>query len=704
MSAEIPSPLDADVRQRAARAAFDVRDYARAFALSAWSLHAHETWPQALSVHANAAMQLERFEEADRALVRLLQKQPDHPALRRSLSRVRNRLGHNAFAEGHARTAWRYWREALTLWPDNHDALCNLHAHGPPQADAEQAIQTLTLALATNPDDPMLRLLLAESLRNDGQFVTAAQVLRSLSADDLQKNQWRELALTVDDNDLIERALPVSTDLNPRVEALVSGFAGLATLGQASATQNLAAAASTQVGNFQSAPSLRIALALHLSLPAVHADQASIDRCRAQFASGLSMLESRFPQAVLRTLEPSLSHLNWSNFLLAYQCEDDLELQTRYGDWLGMAAATLRPDLAAPSPQRKPGPPRIGLLSGHWHESTAGSYFADWIEALDVTAFETTVLALGPRFDAFTDALESQCRRLVRLDGNIDAAADAVRAEDFDLLIYPELGMDTRLLPLAALRLARRQWMGWGHPVSSGLASIDAYLSCADMEPDDAQTHYRETLITLPGLGTRYRLPPIPQRLSRTELDLPEGTLVVVPQSAFKIHPDNDEVFAELLELAPDAQLLLFATAPRLDAGRLMQRLRARLGPDRMMRVHAHPPVARSRFLEILSSADLMLDTLHWSGGNTSLDALRAGLRIATTRGRFMRGRQSAAMLQALNRPDWIACSAAELAALAAAMLRARPVPISQSEFETWARSPKPLKVLFDLACAAVAG
>lgn len=700
----MPSPLDPDARHRAARAAFDAQDYASAFALSAWSLSAAEEWPQALSVHANAAMQLQRFEDADLALQRLLQQQPDHPALRRSLSRVRNRLGHQAFATAQPRTAWRYWQEALTLWADNHDALCNLYAHGPPQADTQSVIHSLTLALAQTPEDHQVRLLLVESLRNQGQFTQAAQVLHSLSAEELQNNDWRELALSVEDINLIELALPARTEIKQRVDALVSAFAGLATLGHASATTSLAAAASTHSGNFHAAPSLRIALAQHLSLPAVHTDRDSIDRCRAQFANGLSMLESQFPHAVLRTLEPSLSHLNWSNFLLAYQCEDDLDLQTRYGNWLGMAAASLRPDLAAPLAPRKPGPPRIGLLSGHWHESTAGSYFADWIEALDVPAFETTVVALGPRFDAFTDALESQSRRLVRLDGNIDAAADAVRAEDFDLLIYPELGMDTRLLPLAALRLARRQWMGWGHPVSIGLASIDAYLSCADMEPDDAQTHYREALITLPGLGTRYRLPPIPQRLSRNELDLPEGTLVVVPQSAFKIHPDNDDVFAELLELAPDAQLLLFATAPRLDAARLMQRLRASLGPERMKRVHAHPPVSRSRFLEILSSADLMLDTLHWSGGNTTLDALRAGLRIATTRGRFMRGRQSAAMLQALNRPEWIAHSAAELAALAAAMVRARPAPISQAEFEAWVRSPKPLKILFDLASAAVAG
>ena len=37
-----------------------------------------------------------------------------------------------------------------------------------------------------------------------------------------------------------------------------------------------------------------------------------------------------------------------------------------------------------------------------------------------------------------------------------------------------------------------------------------------------------------------------------------------------------------------------------------------------------------------------MLDTLRWSGGNTSLDAIASGLPIVTLPGTFMRGRQSA--------------------------------------------------------------
>ena len=57
------------------------------------------------------------------------------------------------------------------------------------------------------------------------------------------------------------------------------------------------------------------------------------------------------------------------------------------------------------------------------------------------------------------------------------------------------------------------------------------------------------------------------------------------------------------------------------------------------------PQCGHDDYLRINAVCDAMLDTLRWSGGNTSLDALAAGLPIVTLPGRFMRGRQSAGML-----------------------------------------------------------
>jgi CRISPR-associated protein Csy1 len=67
------------------------------------------------------------------------------------------------------------------------------------------------------------------------------------------------------------------------------------------------------------------------------------------------------------------------------------------------------------------------------------------------------------------------------------------------------------------------------------------------------------------------------------------------------------------------------------------------------------PPVPHDDYLRVNLACDAMLDTLHWSGGNTTLDALACGLPVVTLPGAYMRGRQSAAMLRIVGGADLIA-------------------------------------------------
>ena len=68
------------------------------------------------------------------------------------------------------------------------------------------------------------------------------------------------------------------------------------------------------------------------------------------------------------------------------------------------------------------------------------------------------------------------------------------------------------------------------------------------MEPADAAAHYVEPLLRLPGIGTCYRRPTLPERVGARAFGLPEDrVLLLCPQSLFKVHPDNDELFARVL-------------------------------------------------------------------------------------------------------------------------------------------------------------
>jgi protein O-GlcNAc transferase len=147
---------------------------------------------------------------------------------------------------------------------------------------------------------------------------------------------------------------------------------------------------------------------------------------------------------------------------------------------------------------------------------------------------------------------------------------------------------------------------------------------------------------------------------TREDFNLPSGKILyLVPQSLYKIHPDNDALILDVLEQEADSVAVLFSSerqpaAMRTAIERLQREFELR-GMDTSGRIKILPRLSRNEFLRVNQLCDAMLDTMHWSGGNTSLDAIASGLPIVTLPGRFMRGRQSLAMLKALGCSELVA-------------------------------------------------
>src|SRR6185503_3042475 len=71
--------------------------------------------------------------------------------------------------------------------------------------------------------------------------------------------------------------------------------------------------------------------------------------------------------------------------------------------------------------------------------------------------------------------------------------------------------------------------------------------------------HYVEQVLRLPGIGTSYRRMLVPERVARARFNLPDDrVLLLCPQSLFKVHPDNDALFAAVLAANPRAALVMF--------------------------------------------------------------------------------------------------------------------------------------------------
>ncbi|MCF8493718.1 MAG: tetratricopeptide repeat protein [Sphingomonadaceae bacterium] len=406
---------------------------------------------------------------------------------------------------------------------------------------------------------------------------------------------------------------------------------------------------------------LKAWLGSSLTLPVIYQNQEELDRYRQRYASNLEALRTRLMAPDSVHDKDMVQDLAWTNFLLAYQGGDDRQLQDEYGALVAHILNHTVPELMAPMPRpategRKV---RIGYVSRFFRDCTAGNYFKGWIAEADKSQFELHVYSLDSRQDPVTREISENSDSFQTLTVSAIDAASKIRSDSLDIIVFPEVGMDTKTFLLANMRLASVQCAAWGHPMTTGLPNIDYYISCALMEPDSPERLYSENLCLLDGIGTCYKRGEIPTAGQRSDFGLPEGkTLYLFPQSLFKIHPDSDALIARILAADGEGVLVIFKgqqeEVTEFFCSRLGKVLQSH-GLDITHRVVILPYVRHHDYQRINQLCDVMLDSLYWSGGHTSLDALACGLPVVTLPGAYMRGRQTAGMLKLAGVPELIA-------------------------------------------------
>jgi predicted O-linked N-acetylglucosamine transferase (SPINDLY family) len=270
-----------------------------------------------------------------------------------------------------------------------------------------------------------------------------------------------------------------------------------------------------------------------------------------------------------------------------------------------------------------------------------------------------------------TERLKRHTDRFRQVGAQLEKAAGAIAADDLHILVYTDIGMNALATQLAALRLAPVQCKGWGHPVTTGLPTIDYYLTSDLMEPEGAERHYSETLVRLPNLALNYTPPALPRRpKTRRELGLREDAVVYLSsQSLFKYLPQHDDIYPRIARRVPNAQFVFIAhtqTGVTLRFARRLSKAFEGFGLRFEDSCRIQPRLGFEDFLSLNLASDALLDTLEWSGGKTTLEALACGVPVITLPGAFMRGRHAAAMLARMGAGETIAADKEDYIRLAA--------------------------------------
>jgi len=414
-------------------------------------------------------------------------------------------------------------------------------------------------------------------------------------------------------------------------------------------------------------------LKMALLLPPIVESMDHITILRARIEQALNALSS---QGKMLIRNPPRD--GGSLFYIAYFGQDDRHLYEKlaalYGrSTLGLLA--IAPHCAGGRNKRSKstrqkadsdGRIKVAFISSFFFNHSIGRLNVGLIAKLDREIFEVTVVVVPHMIDEMTETIVKSADHSVQVPRDLDKARQIIGEREFDIIVYPEIGMDITTYSLACARLAPVQCVSWGHPVTTGIANMDYFVSSDLLETAGADEHYSETLVRLGELPTYYHKPEFnTARKGRAAFGLKEGVrYYLVAQYLFKMHPEFDLFLAEILKRDPDGIVLMVHGSQRVWSALLMARFK-RVFPDNADRIKFVDALPREDFLSFLSCVDVSLDIPHFNGGNTTFEALAVGTPVVTLATKFMRGRVCAAIYGQMGLSDLVAKTPTEYVDLA---------------------------------------
>ncbi|MGE3334101.1 MAG: hypothetical protein AB7I36_10690 [Rhodospirillaceae bacterium] len=520
---------------------------------------------------------------------------------------------------------------------EQRDRAANLLAAG----DLSGALHCAGGALATAPDDIGLLQILADIYDQAGEKGHVLKICRRLAGLTPHNAGPRlkagQILLQLMDYAGAEREFLAALKIDPANHAIIDGLSNLWRLsGKVQDARTLLRESAARDPDQTRAAILRFKAVF--TQPVIPRGIAEIEESRREYAA---MLAAGPEVAVSDPLAAGLG----PNFFLGYQAGNDRALQESLSAFYRAACPALS-FTGTHIGRRPPGKLRVGIVSNYFSYHTVGYLTFGLISGLDRSRFDLTLFRTphaqqDPGTARFLDA--APC---VDLPNDLTAARQILADAQLDVLHYPEVGMDHMVYFLAFARLATVQTAAWGHPITTGLSTIDHFLSVGDMEPEDAQAHYTENLVRLRGLSFAAE-PPNATSADRASAGLSAAPAYVCSQSLYKVHPDFDAVVAKLLEEDRDGHIYFVSLGAQAD-GLFRARMAETVGAN-MNRLHILPRTTKAGFLRLVKSADVALDVPQWSGGKTSLETLALGTPVVHMPGAFMRGRHTLAFYRRMK-------------------------------------------------------
>ena len=234
-----------------------------------------------------------------------------------------------------------------------------------------------------------------------------------------------------------------------------------------------------------------------LLLPYVYQDEDDVKAWREKFKANVKSLAKKG-----LIIQNPIGMDGVPQYYLSYHGKNDAKLNARIARMFRKAAPSV--NFVAPHIGRYKVPAehkkiKIGFISYYFREHSVSKMIAGLLKNLDSTKFKIVLFHIG-NADGKTKILESYCSKLVMLGGlNFATMQSKIGEEELDVVVYAEIGMDPHSYSLAMGRQAPVQLAMHGHASTTGIDSLDYYVTYEGFSEPNAQSHYSERLIELQG-------------------------------------------------------------------------------------------------------------------------------------------------------------------------------------------------------------
>ena len=322
----------------------------------------------------------------------------------------------------------------------------------------------------------------------------------------------------------------------------------------------------------------------------------------------------------------------------------------------------------ARSAVRRPGPLRVGYLSGDLRNHVMGKMMWQAIAHHDRTKVECYFYANSNERDAWTQRFESVAKRFAVIAGEDDARAAVLIADD-DLDILVDLSTHTRgARPgILARKPARVQVTHVASAGTVGLSAIDYKLTDRYADVPENQEFQIERLLAMDGCVFPFRhvAPAVQHPFDRRALGFPADAIVIGAfVNPLKLSRRCLDLWRDVLARIPRALLAFSPANPALRDSYLRLAQAAGIARERIVFLPQGRDDAENQARYRL--VDFVLDTMPFGGVNGTIEALDMGVPVVTLVGKRHGERTSFSILRNLGVTATIANTGREYAEIAA--------------------------------------